>query len=148
MSDAADLKTIVERLRSKIGTRGKSKQHKVEPGALIKFARATGQTHPHYLDEQHGPIASPTWLSRYCADACEGLIELDIGLPMFLHSDDVARLGAPIRGGDVITASSHLADVFIKKGKRGAMLFQTVEMELTNQHKAHVATVRVSAVSF
>lgn len=148
MSETVDVDAVAQRLRAKIGTRGKSTQHKVEPGALIKFARATGQTHPQFLDEEHGPIAAPSWLSRYCADACAGLIELDVGLPMFLHSDDAARLGAPIRGGDTITASSHLADVFVKRGKRGAMLFQTVEMELTNQHEAYVATVRVSAVSF
>lgn len=148
MSEPINLDFIVTRLRAKIGQRGKTVRHKVEPGALIKFARATGQIHPHFLDEQHGPIAAPTWLSRYCADACAGLIELDIGLPMFLHSDDAARLGSPIRGGDTITTSSHLADVFVKQGKQGAMLFQTVEMELTNQHGTHVATVRVSAVSF
>jgi acyl dehydratase len=66
---------------------------------------------------------------------------------MFLHSDDIAELGAPILAGDEIRASARYVDAYLREGKRGPMLFQTAEMKLTNQADAHVATVRVSAVS-
>jgi hypothetical protein len=139
---------LLETLRLRIGeTRGPFVRT-IEAGALIRFAAATGQTHPRYFDRNHGPVAAPTYISTFCAEAVAELITLDPGLPMFLHSDDVAELGDPIIAGDEIRATARYVDAFVREGRRGTMLFQTAEMRLVNQRNAHVATVRVSAVSF
>src|SRR3990167_5250920 len=129
------LEAVLEKLRMRIGETRGPLVRTIEAGALIKFAAATG------------PVAAPTYISTFCAEAIAGLIDLDVGLPMFLHRDDIAELGAPILAGDEIRASARYVDAYLREGKRGPMLFQTAEMKLTNQADAHVATVRVSAVS-
>jgi len=139
---------LLEKLRQRVGETRGPLVRMIEAGALIRFAAATGQTHPRYFDKSLGPVAAPTYVSTFCADAIADLIDLDLGLPMFLHSDDVAELGAPIVAGDEIRATARYVDAFAREGKRGTMLFQTAEMILVNQSDAHVATVRVSAVSF
>ncbi|MBA3939641.1 MAG: hypothetical protein C0520_00360 [Sphingopyxis sp.] len=141
------LEAVLEKLRMRIGETRGPLVRTIEAGALIKFAAATGQTDPRYFDRTNGPVAAPTYISTFCAEAIAGLIDLDVGLPMFLHSDDIAELGAPILAGDEIRASARYVDAYLREGKRGPMLFQTAEMKLTNQADAHVATVRVSAVS-
>jgi acyl dehydratase len=155
MVSAEELQRHVERLRKRIGTTGVPATRKVEAGALIKFARATGQTDPIFLDEEQARrglfgavIAAPTYLSTFCADAMSGLIDLDLPLSMFLHTDDIVELGEPIRAGDCISAVARYADAYIREGRSGPLLFQITEMTLTNQNGEHVALVRVGTVSF
>jgi acyl dehydratase len=143
-----DVDALVDQLRARIGTRAAPFSRLVEPGALAKFARATGQTDPLFLDIANGPVAPPTYLSTFCAEGLAGLFVLDLPLAMFLHTDDIAALGEPIRGGDTIFTQGELLDVFRKDGRRGPMLFQTARLTLTNQRAAHVATLEVSAASF
>lgn len=147
-AEPADIPALLARLRERIGTRAAPTARLVEPGALAKFSRATGQTDPIYLDPAHGPLAPPTYLSTFCAEGLAGLFVLDLPLAMFLHTDDVAELGEPIRGGDTIATEGELVDVFRKDGRRGPMLFQTARLVLTNQRGAHVATLDVSTASF
>ncbi len=143
-----ELDSLLQRLRARIGTKAPPVSRLVEPGALAKFARATGQTDNRFLELAHGPIAPPTYISTFCAEGLSGLFELDIPLPVFLHTDDVAELGDPIKGGDTISTAGELVDVFLKDGRRGPMLFQTAQLVLTNQSGRHVATLRVSKASF
>lgn len=150
MSEAGpiDIEALLDDLRRRIGTRAEPASRLVEPGALAKFARATGQTDPLFLDTALGPVAPPTYLSTFCAEGLAGLFILDLPLAMFLHTDDVAALGVPIRGGDMIHSEGELVDVFVKQGRRGPMLFQTARLTLSNQDGAHVATLDVSTASF
>lgn len=146
--DDAALDALLAQLRARIGTRSAAVSRRIEPGALVKFAKATGQTDPLYLQEAHGPLAPPTYLSTFCAEGLAGVFAVDLPLKMFLHTDDAVDMGEPIRGGDTITAAGELVDVILKHGKRGPMLFQTGEITMTNQHYERVATVRVSMVNF
>lgn len=143
-----DLEALLVRLRSRVGIKAKPSSRLVEPGALIKFSRATGQTDPLFLEAEHGPLAPATYLSTFCAEGLAGMFDLDLPLAMFLHTDDVVELGESIRGGDTITTEGELIDVFPKQGRRGPMLFQTARLVLRNQHALHVATLRVSTASF
>lgn len=145
---AIDIEALLEQLRCRIGTRAEPTSRLVEAGALAKFSRATGQTDPLFLDTALGPVAPPTYLSIFCAEGLAGLFMLDLPLAMFLHTDDVAELGAPIRGGDIISTAGELVDVFLKEGRRGPMLFQTARLVLTNQEDELVATLDVSTASF
>jgi hypothetical protein len=146
------LDRLVERLRARIGITGPTATRRIEAGALAKFARATGQTESRYLDPRQpegAMVAPPTYLSVFCNDTMgEGLITHDLPFDMFLHTDDAVEMHAPIRAGDDITAVARYADVYLKQGRNGPMLFQIAEMRLTNQHGAEVATVRVGSVSF
>lgn len=146
--EAIEIGTLLDELRKRIGTRAEATSRLVEPGALVKFARATGQSDPLFLDPEMGPVAPPTYLSTFCAEGLQGLFKLDLPLAMFLHTDDVAELGVPIRGGDTIFTEGELVDVFLKEGRRGPMLFQMARMHLTNQNGERVAALDVSTASF
>lgn len=146
--ETIDIEALIEALRQRIGTRAAPTSRLVEAGALAKFSRATSQIDPLFLDIALGPVAPPTYLSTFCAEGLAGLFTLDLPLAMFLHTDDVAELGVPIRGGDMIFTEGELVDVFLKQGRRGPMLFQTARLVLTNQAEEHVATLDVSTASF
>ncbi|MDO7842289.1 FAS1-like dehydratase domain-containing protein [Sphingomonas immobilis] len=152
---AADLQPHVDRLRTRIGTIGPGVSRRIEVGALVKFAHATGQTDPLYIDEAaaaKGPfgaiIAAPTYVSTFCAETMAGLLTFDLPLSMFLHTDDAVDLGVPIRAGDVISGEARYAEAYLREGRAGPLLFQIAEMTLSNQDGARVATVRVGSVSF
>jgi len=152
---AKDLEPHLERLRTRIGLVGPVIRRKIEAGALIKFAHATGQTDPIFIDEEAaraGPygalIAAPTYVSTFANDALVGLIVSDLPLNMFLHTDDAAENGEPIFAGDEITAIARVADVYVREGRNGPLLFQIAEMKLTNQRDEHVSTLRIGSVSF
>ena len=95
-----------------------------------------------------GLIAPPTYVSCFTADVLTGdLFDFDVPLKRFLHSDDVVENFAPIRVGEVISARARYADVYLRAGRNGPLLFQVAEMSLT-RGEAPVATVRVASVSF
>jgi acyl dehydratase len=156
MVESAELDSIVERLRSRIGMTTAPFSRRMEAGALIKFARSTGQTDPLYIDEEAaraGPygriLAAPTYLSTFGNDILVGLVVKE-GLPfnMYLHTDDAVEVHAPILAGDLIHAAARYADVYVRQGRNGPLLFQICEMTLTNQDGIDVAVIRVGTCSF
>lgn len=151
----ADLAPVVERLKTRIGIERGPVTRTVEAGALIKFARAVGETNPLYLDEAYARttrfgalIAAPTYVSCFTADVLtDGLFDFDLPLKRFLHSDDAVENHSVIRAGDVISATARYADAYVREGRNGPLLFQVAEMRLAREAEL-VATVRVASVSF
>jgi len=150
-----DVDALVRDLRERIGFEGAPYTHTVETGALIKFAKAVGETNPLYLDEAYakttrfgGLIACPTWVSVYPPEVMSGVAVRDLPLARFLHTDDVADIKGVIRPGDRITAVGRYADVYTRNGRNGVLLFQAVDISLTNQRQELIATVRVVLVNF
>src|SRR6201986_2979411 len=94
-----ELEALIERLRARIGTTGPVGTRRIEAGALAKFARATGQTDPRFLDPRQpegAMIAPPTYLSVFCNDTMgEGVITHDLPFDMFLHTDDAVEVHTP-----------------------------------------------------
>ncbi len=144
-----DLNELLERVRRQIGRKGPIMVKAIEKGALLKFCNAVGETNRLYVDEDYarttvygGLIAPPTYLSVF-SEACIGALETDLPFTRFLHTDDVIESYLPIRVGDVIRAQGALADVFLKEGRRGPLLFQAVDITLTNQRDERVALLTV-----
>lgn len=155
MTDLATLKPVVQRLRERIGEQGPLIRRSIDEGALIKFAQATGQTDPLYVDPaaaRSGPygaiLAAPTYLSTFCNDALpHGFFDFDVPLSLFLHSEDVVDVHGPILAGDVIDAQARYADVTARQGGRsGPLLMQVADIALINQRREEIATIRVIAV--
>ncbi|MDB5444714.1 MAG: MaoC family dehydratase [Phenylobacterium sp.] len=152
---ADDLAPTVARLKTRIGLERGPVSRTIEAGALIKFARGIGETNPLYLDEAYAKttrfgalVAPPTYVSTFTADVLGGqLMDLDLPVTRFLHSDDAVEQASPILAGDVITAMARYADVYVRQGRNGPLLFQVAEMRLTRGSEP-VATVRVASVSF
>lgn len=135
--------------------RGPLVRRRIEAGALIRYARATGQTNPFYTDEKaakEGPfgalIAPPTYIGTFGNEAFEGVFPETPEYGMFLHSSDSVVQHEPIRADDLIEAQAVLASRTLKDSRQGSMLLQTGIMTLTNQHGRCVATVEVGMASF
>jgi acyl dehydratase len=151
-----ELEPVLERLRGRIGMMSEPVTRKIEVGALKKFARATGQTDPLYVDEEaaragpHGAlVAPPTYLSTFGNDTLSfGLIVKDLPFGMFLHTDDQVESFRPILAGDEITAVARFADAYVREGRNGPLLFQIAEILLTNQRGEDVGVIRVGSAAF
>ena len=146
-----------ERLKRKIGHQSGPHVQAVEAGAIAKFARAIGETNPLFFDDAYarttrfgGIIAPPTYASCFITPLLPGeMFELDLPpLAKALHSDDIAEYDLPIRAGDVLTTVARYADVFIKQGRNGPILFQAADLTVTNQDGQRVALIRMRSANF
>ena len=144
-------------LKRKIGHHSGPHVRAVEAGAIAKFARAIGETNPLFFDDAYarttrfgGIIAPPTYASCFITPLLPGeMFELDLPpLAKALHSDDIAENGLPIRAGDVLTTVARYADVFIKQGRSGPILFQAADLTVTNQDGQRVALIRMLSANF
>jgi acyl dehydratase len=150
------LAPLIEKLRPRIGLTTDPVRIEVDRGAIVRFALYTGETNPVFFDEDRakltrygGIIAPPCFLSWFLKGIVpDKVFDFDPALPTVLHSDDVVELGVPIRPGDVITAVGALTDVFERQGRRGPMLFQSADVNLTNQSGAFVGMIRTISVLF
>ena len=107
---------------------------------MASFAKACGETAPHFTDPSAPDFrAVPNYTTRFHGTRAmpEGFPKL--GLP-FDGGKTVEAL-APIRGGDVLTASSEIADLFEKSGRSGKMTFVVHRMRFTNQDDELVSIV-------
>ncbi|MET0183071.1 MAG: MaoC family dehydratase N-terminal domain-containing protein [Caulobacterales bacterium] len=151
-----EIDAILERLRGRIGREGPPISKTVEQGALIKFAKAIGETNPLYLDVDYAKasrfgviIAPPTYVSTFVQLALTpDLFDLNLPLKRFLHSDDVVKNYLPIKAGDIITAQARFTDAYTRAGANGPLVFQAVEIALTNENSEKVSNIRVVSVNF
>ena len=156
MATAAEVDEIVATLRGRIGRRSPPITLEVEKGAIRDFARAIGDEDPLSLDEDYARasrfgalVAPPAFVSRLVPDVMHAdLLALDLPFARNVHGEDVVTSHRPILAGDVITAVGTYTDVFAKTGRQGPMVFQFVDVDVTRQDGAPIATVRVSSVSF
>src|SRR4051794_8345322 len=104
MMDEADLDFHVERIRrTRVGTEFGPIVVEVEKGALVKFARAIGETNPLYLDEDYAKttrfgaiVAPPTYVSTFSTRLSEEMVDLETPGLRSLHSDDIVDNFRPI----------------------------------------------------
>ena len=156
MTDTSDIDFHVARLRKKIGhVSGPDVQH-VDAGAIAKFARAIGETNPLYFDEAYakttrfgGIVAPPTFASRFITPLLPGeMFDFDVPLRRALHSDDIGENDIPVRPGDIISTTARYADVFLKQGRNGLLLFQAADLTCVNQNGHRVALIRMLSVNY
>jgi acyl dehydratase len=126
----------------------------IERGKLREFARSLHDDDPVWHDPEAATAAgfdgvptppTITVLSAHWSDG--GLIghALTLGLDVrrLLHGESSWTYGAPVRAGDELTASTHVADVATREGKRGGtMTLVTVETAFVNQRGERVALLR------
>ena len=156
MATAEELAPHVERLKRKIGHQSGPVVRKVEAGAIAKFASAIGDPNPLYFDEAYakttrfgGIIAPPTFASCFITELLPGeMFDFDLPFERALHSDDIAENDLPVRPGDVVSTTARFADVFVKEGKSGPMLFQCADLTSVNQRGERIAVIRMVSVSF
>ena len=132
--------SVVERLRARIGKKAPPTEATVEAGHLQRFVDAIGDPNPRWKAE-----APPTFLVAL--------------VPVSMHLEEAEEYGKgwlnggnrfeymePVKVGDRITATGHVADVYEKAGGSGSLLFIIFETEYVNQHGRVVAKLRGTAI--
>jgi len=136
--------------RSYIGKTGDPVTMHIERGKIREFAKAIKEDDPLYFDEEYakrvagGPMAPVTFLQTVTLwDDGQGRPRVPRDLKRALHGEQEFEFLKPIFVGDVLTATSRIADVYEKTGKRGGtMTFVVTETEFTNQGGEVVARAR------
>jgi hypothetical protein len=132
--------SVLERLRARMGKMAPPTEATVEAGHLERFVEAIGDPNPRWKAE-----APPTFLVAL--------------VPVSMHLEEAEEYGKgwlnggnrfeyiePVKVGDRITATGHIADVYEKTGGSGSLLFIIFETEYVNQHGRVVAKLRGTAI--
>src|ERR1700686_1726023 len=132
--------SVIDRLRARIGTPSPPTTTLVEAGRLKRFAEAIGDSYPRWLTE-----APPTFLVAL-APVTAHLEEAEEYGKGWLNGGNRFEYLEPVKVGDRITATGHVADVYEKTGGSGSLLFIIFETEYVNQHGRTVAKLRGTAI--
>jgi hypothetical protein len=132
--------SVVERLRARIGEVAPPTEATVEAGHLKRFAEAIGDPNPRWNTE-----APPTFLVALAPGSLH-LAEAEEYGKGWLNGGNRFEYLEPVRAGDRITATGHVADVYEKTGSSGSLLFIIFETEYVNQDGRTVARLRGTAI--
>ena len=132
----------VDDLRAKyVGFEFDESRFEMDAEPMRAFAEACGETLPKFVDPGDPDFqAPPSYPTRF-----HGRRSLPKDFPMeIVRSFDGGKCvepKAPIRPGDVLTARSHIHDIFEKTGRSGGMMFVVHRMEFFNQREELVSIV-------
>ncbi len=145
---------ITVAMRAAIGVASEPCTLEVEKGDIIRFARATGETDPLFIDEAvarrtryGGLIAPPTYLIVMRPLLAERL-NLASPYPKSLDGGTRWTYVEPVRPGDRITATATLVDLYEREGRLGTMLFQVIEIDYVNQFGQRVLSQRDTHIRY
>lgn len=121
---------------------------KIEAEDLIEYARTLGIEDPIYLDEEAakagpygGLVAFPTYVVKLRGGTW---MPPEVTKHMTREGFDAGKdieLGAPLRVGDQVTATSAVTEIYEKTGRSGSMWFVVFRQEIRNQDGELVANV-------
>ena len=119
------------------------------------FAKATGQTDPIYYDHDiaisqghKGIVCPPTFLivvGMEQKNPFQFLEDLDIKIERMLHAGQEFIYEEIVYEGDKLRMETKIIDMYDKK--EGRLQFCNLESKFTNQHSAHVATLKNTIVA-
>ena len=140
---------ITPQMREAIGVESEPAEHDVEKGAIVKFARAIGDTNPAFNDDDEahgGMVAPPTFLRSMPS----GPPRVQVSSPYGANLDGGSEWEyfEPVRPGDRITVTSQFSDVYERPGRLGNMLFMVRETSYVNQAGRLVAVQRTTGISY
>jgi len=141
---------ITEELRKLIGKDLGTVVFKVEEGAIQRYAQAIGDPNPLYNDPEfasktkYGRLMAPPGFTGWPVKAArlsDRLLEslLEAGAPSRLLDGGVEfEFIEPIGAGDVLTATTKIANITERDTRLGKTMFTTLETTFVNQ-KGNVA---------
>lgn len=109
---------------------------------MLAWAETCGETAARFTDPDDSNFQAPaTFTSKFLGRRAfpEGFPKIGKG-PGFDAGKSV-EIHAPIRPRDVLTARSHIADIYAKTGRSGEMLFIVHRMVFDNQNGERVSVV-------
>jgi acyl dehydratase len=140
--------------KSEIGNTSAPVTMHIERGKIREFARAIKDDDPIYRDEEAarkraGGIMPPPTFTMTVGFWDDGPRKplLTYDLRRLLHGEQEFEYLAPIHAGDVLTATTRVADVYEKEGSRGGkMTLGMVETTFVNQRDEKVLVSRSTLI--
>ncbi|MFC2058600.1 MaoC family dehydratase N-terminal domain-containing protein [Chloroflexota bacterium] len=129
----------------------------IEKGAIERFASATDDLNPLYLDEEYarnsrfGSIIAPPGFFGLPPKQGGGFVKLFNELREAMAAEGFLRIldagidyqfFYPVRAGDTLVAFSKISDVIMREGKAGKMIVGSIDTSHINQFGALVGIVR------
>ncbi|MCS7207467.1 MAG: MaoC family dehydratase N-terminal domain-containing protein [Dehalococcoidia bacterium] len=152
MTLTAQVHTALQALQKAVGSVSEPVTYEVEAGHIRRFAEAIGDPNPLFTDEAAarrtrygGMVAPPTFLRAFPPNP---LPVPDFPLARRLDGGSEWEYHEPIRPGDRITVVQRLADVRLREGRLGPMLFIIRDIIYTNQFGQVVATQRATGIAY
>lgn len=144
---------MIEELRSKIGIEAEPEVYEIEKGMVRKFVQAVGDPNPLWQDKDYarksrygGIVAPPTFILTVGFELI-GRLLTSLSSTTLLHGSTELEYYQPVRPGDVVTASPKIANIREHQGKKGKLMFITVDITYKNQRQELVAKCRQMVIS-
>jgi hydroxyacyl-ACP dehydratase HTD2-like protein with hotdog domain len=133
----------VEEMRRRfVGQVFDTDEFEVREKDVLAFARACGETDPRFTDPTHPDFqAPPTYTARFTGRRAmpEGFPAED--LRRAFDAGKCVTAHAPVRVGRRLAGDSRIADVYVKTGRTGSMVFIVHRMEFRDDAGQPVSTV-------
>ena len=140
---------ITQQMRDAIGVESEPAVHDVEKGAIVKFARAIGDTGPAFNDDDaaHGGMVAPPTFLRSMPP---GPMRAEVRSPYKANLDGGSEWEyfEPVRPGDRITVTTKVADIYERPGRLGNMLFIIRETRYVSHTDEVAAVQRSTGISY
>jgi hypothetical protein len=151
---------ITDKMRAEIGKESEPVTLEVDKTACRMFARSVGYTDPVYYDEEYArskgyrsipapfaflghPIFNPNAPQRL-----GGYFRTDTPFKRILNGGTDIECFDTICAGDVLTATSKLADLSERQSRLGPMLITVTEFTFRNQDGKVVAVMRGTGIQY
>ena len=151
---------ITDEMRAAIGKESEPVTFEVDKTACRMFARAVGYADPIYYDEEYArskgyrSIPAPFGLLGHpvydpnAPQRLGGYFRTDTPFKRVLNGGTDIDYFDTICAGDVLTATSKLADISERQGRMGPMLITVTEVTYRNQDGKTVATMRGTGIQY
>ena len=133
----------IEELKSNLEAKFKPVQYEVEKGAIERFVQAVGDPNPRWQ-----PVAPPTFVLIIGLDQLQQQLIDSFPSATILHGSTDLECYQPVRAGDVLTASTEVANIRERQGKMGATVFITLDTTFENRKQEAVAKSRQMIIAY
>jgi hypothetical protein len=151
---------ITDEMRGHIGKESEPIAFEVDKTACRMFARAVGYTDPLYYDEEYarskgyrsipapiGFIGHPVY-NPNAPQRLGGYFRTDTPFKRILNGGTDIEYFDTVCAGDLLTATSKLADISERQSRLGPMLITVTEFTYRNQDGKVVATMRGTGIQY
>lgn len=150
---------ITDEMRKIVGVESEPSIYEIEKEPIRRWAEAIGDPNPLYRDEEYarrskygGVIVPPGFLGNYAYPVKTGKPAPRVKLPFSraLAGGNEYEFFKPVRAGEVITATTRLADIYERQGRPGIgrMLFLVNEVTHRSQQGEIVARTRHTSIYY
>lgn len=151
---------ITQEMRAAVGVESEPQTYEVTTTGVWMFARSVGYADPAFYDEAHARsqghpslLAPPGYLGTLvCGPGTVSSPFSFVGLPLpyqrVLNGGNDLEYFGPVFAGDVLTATTRVADLRERAGSLGPMLIVTLETAYRKAGGPPVAAMRTTLIFY